>query len=77
MYPDNIKLESEVVNKTVKKTRADADHLRQILAEIGMTQKGFADQLGVDERTVRRYVSGSYPVPKYVLLAAQAVQGSA
>lgn len=40
--------------------------LREALDELGITQVGFARFIGVDERTVRSWVGGLYPVPRYV-----------
>lgn len=56
--------------------KRDAEQLRKFLMKAKTTQKQFAELLGVDERTVRRYVSATHPVPPYVFLAARAVEGA-
>lgn len=38
-------------------------HLRHTLAALHWTQRGLADILGMDERQVRRWAAGQYPVP--------------
>lgn len=39
------------------------DRLRASLAALHWTQRGLASILGVDERRVRRWATGEYPVP--------------
>ena len=43
-----------------------ARQLRNALRKAGMTQVGFAKMIGVNDRTVRRWISGELPVPTYV-----------
>lgn len=45
----------------------DNDELRAALARNDWSQRGFARELRVDERTVRKWVSGESPVPGYVI----------
>lgn len=45
---------------------------RAALARAGLTQRGAARALGINERTVRRYAAG-YPVPTVVWLALKAL----
>jgi DNA-binding transcriptional regulator LsrR (DeoR family) len=47
-----------------------AAELRAILAEIGMKQVECAKHLGIDQRTIRRYVADT-PIPRVVELAIQ------
>ena len=51
----------------------DADRLRHRLTALGLTQRGLARQLDVDERTVRRYCAGDVAVPRVVWLALDAL----
>lgn len=39
------------------------DRFRDVLAELHWSQRGLADILARDERQVRRWASGQYPVP--------------
>lgn len=43
--------------------------LQKFLEEIGLSQRRAAFELGIDERTMRRYVSGETPVPRSIELA--------
>ena len=47
--------------------------LRDLLASLGLSQRGAAKQLGIDERTMRRYCAGDLPVPRVVQLALSAL----
>jgi transcriptional regulator with XRE-family HTH domain len=51
----------------------DAERLRAFLADHGMSQRGTAKLLGIDERTMRRYCLGECPVPPVVWLALESV----
>lgn len=46
----------------------DAAKIRDKLAALGLSQRGAARALGIDERTMRRYCAGD-PVPRVVWLA--------
>lgn len=43
--------------------------LQRFLDEIGLSQRRAAFELGIDERTMRRYVSGETAVPRSIELA--------
>jgi len=43
---------------------------RASLARAGLTQRGAARALGINERTVRRYAAGT-PIPRVVWLALE------
>jgi hypothetical protein len=43
--------------------------LREQLEKGGLSQRGAARELGLDERTMRKYCAGNLPVPKVVELA--------
>lgn len=45
------------------------DDIRRLLAECGLSQRGAARLLGINERTMRRYVLGELRVPKAIELA--------
>lgn len=47
--------------------------LRQYLADAGLSQRRSAKLIGVDERTMRRYVAGHSPIPRYIELAVRYV----
>lgn len=51
----------------------DADKLRAKLDEIGLGQCGAARALGIDPRTMRRYCSGKWKVPRTVWLSLDAL----
>jgi hypothetical protein len=48
---------------------ATADLLRKQLEQAGLSQRGAAKELGIDERTMRRYCSGELDVPMIVTMA--------
>ena len=58
----------------------DADWLRERITAMNTSQTALARDLGVDERTVRRWAAGQEPVPKIARLALAearaAVQGA-
>lgn len=55
----------------------DAAKIRDKLAALGLSQRGAARALGIDERTMRRYCAGD-PVPRVVWLALDGLsRGSA
>jgi transcriptional regulator with XRE-family HTH domain len=43
-------------------------NLKQEIKKLGMTQKGFAEHIGVNQNTVTTWVNGSVPMPKWVKL---------
>jgi transcriptional regulator with XRE-family HTH domain len=55
----------------------DADRLRAILADAGLSQSEAARRLGITDRTMRRYCAGDSPVHKIVWLALGSVLGVA
>jgi transcriptional regulator with XRE-family HTH domain len=46
-----------------------AQQLRALLESNGLSQRGAARRLDIDERTMRRYVAGDQPVPQVVVFA--------
>lgn len=48
---------------------SDADRIRQMLTQLGLSQRGAARILEVSERTMRYYCSGKHKVPRYIMLA--------
>jgi hypothetical protein len=40
--------------------------LKRMLKHAGLSQRGLAKELQINERTMRRYVSGEQPIPKVV-----------
>ena len=49
--------------------------LRDLLERAGLSQRGAARKLHIDERTMRRYCAGELPVPRVVELALLYVIG--
>jgi transposase len=47
----------------------NAKQLQRFLDDAGMSQRGAARELGIDERTMRRYVRDELPVPRVVEFA--------
>jgi DNA-binding transcriptional regulator YiaG len=45
--------------------------LRELLARACLSQRAFAREIDVSERSVRYWVSGAQPVPPAVMLAAE------
>lgn len=54
--------------------QTDADRLRDTLAALELSQRGAARQIGVNERTMRRYCLGESPVPRMVWLALRGLR---
>ncbi len=48
----------------------DADRLRDAIARLGLSQRGLARELNIDERVVRRWCAGE-TVPQIVWLAIE------
>jgi len=40
--------------------------LKRALQKAGLSQRGAAKALGINERTMRRYISGEQPIPRVV-----------
>ena len=53
--------------------RVSREMFRSALARAGLTQRGAARALGINERTVRRYAAGE-PVPTVVWIALRALE---
>ena len=45
--------------------------LRALLDRAGLSQRRAAQQLGIHERTMRRYIAGDLPIPRVVQLALE------
>lgn len=43
-----------------------ATQLKKVLAKAALSQRGAAKLLEINERTMRRYISGEQPVPRVV-----------
>lgn len=50
-----------------------AKELKMLLKAEGLSQRKLAKMLGLNERTVRRYVAGDLPMPKVVQLAVTCI----
>ena len=53
----------------VPKILSASDVLRAQLEKAGLSQRGAARELEIDERTMRRYCSGELPVPSTITMA--------
>lgn len=54
---------------TAESVSSRVDELQALLAEIGGSQRGAAELLEMNPRTLRYYVSGQHEVPQLVLFA--------
>jgi hypothetical protein len=63
-----------IMQAATKHVPASPQHVRYLCDTIG-GQTCAADILGVSSRTVRRWVSGSSPIPRPALLALRAIAG--
>lgn len=52
-----------------------ASQLQKLLDRAGLSQRGAAKALGINERTMRKYVAGDSTIPKVVELAIRCVCG--
>ena len=41
-------------------------NLKEEIKKLGMTQKGFAEHIGVSQNTITTWVNKSVPIPKWV-----------
>jgi hypothetical protein len=48
-----------------------AKQLQKLLDSAGLSQRGAARDLDIDERTMRRYVAGDVPIPRTVEYAVR------
>jgi hypothetical protein len=53
----------------VAPSRPTPEKLRELLAQLGMSQRGAAKELGIDERTMRYWASGDTPIPPMAMYA--------
>jgi hypothetical protein len=51
----------------------DADKLRNAIFELGLSQRAFARAIQFDERMIRYYCAGAYPVPRVIWLALEGI----
>jgi transcriptional regulator with XRE-family HTH domain len=51
----------------------DPLRLRALLERSGLTQRALARELGVNERTVRRWIAGDSAIPRAAMIAAEHV----
>ncbi len=49
------------------------EELRALIAQSGLSQRKAAEELDLDERTMRYYASGQKPIPRTVLYAMRYV----
>jgi transcriptional regulator with XRE-family HTH domain len=49
--------------------------LQRLLDAAGLSQRGAARRLGIDERTMRRYIADELPVPRSVQIALERLRG--
>ena len=53
------------------------DQLRELLADLNLSQRAAARHLGIRERLFRRYAAGSRPIPPVVELALEGLKALA
>ena len=53
----------------VVRPRPTPEELRELLGQLGMSQRGAAKELGIDERTMRYWASGDSPIPPMAIYA--------
>jgi plasmid maintenance system antidote protein VapI len=47
--------------------------LQRLLDRAGLSQRGAAKALGINERTMRKYVAGDAEIPKAIEIAARCI----
>jgi DNA transposition AAA+ family ATPase len=47
--------------------------LKKLISDCGLTQREVAQMIEIDERTMRRYISGALPIPTVVEIAVNCV----
>jgi DNA-binding transcriptional regulator YiaG len=47
----------------------DAQEIRRLLSDCGLSQRKAANALGVEERVMRYWCAGKYYAPPYVMMA--------
>ncbi len=50
-----------------------ATRMREMLKECGLTQRGAARKLGVNERTMRHWLAGDNAIPKMAFMALETI----
>ena len=50
---------------------------RRRITALGISQRGFARRVGVNERTVRRWIAGQQDIPQWVGLVLDLAEGGA
>lgn len=51
--------------------KTDAQRFRDALEKLDMTQRGFAAEIGLGERHIRKLCAGDEPVPRYVWMVIE------
>jgi hypothetical protein len=59
------------ISKTTPTTSMTAKQLQRLLDNAELSQRGTARELEINERTMRRYVSGDQPIPRVVEFAVR------
>lgn len=48
-------------------------HLQRMIDRAGLSQRGLARELGINERHMRRYIAGDAVIPKHVAIAIRCI----
>lgn len=52
----------------------NAEQLAQLLGKLGISQRGAARKIGINERTMRKYIAGEAVIPRTVAMALTQLQ---
>lgn len=52
-----------MITPNADRHNSDPNYIRELLKRAGLTQRGAAKRLGINERTMRYYLSGQQKIP--------------
>jgi ribosome-binding protein aMBF1 (putative translation factor) len=61
----------EGVSERTYSEPSDADRVRELITQLGLSQRAIAKELDINDRVMRYYCSGEQPVPRVVMLALE------
>lgn len=71
------RLRREASLPNAKEHRPDPDYLRALIEQAGLTQINAAEAIGVDHRTMRRWLLGERPIPYLAQYAVEQLAAEA